>query len=154
MSTPRTGRTRSTGHSAAGGTGGFGLAGGLIASQLSNSPFAYMGGSIAAEALREWLSSAEISNGAIFRRLWKATVGPALSPAAVGEIVRKRARLASLDGDWAGHSLRAGFVTEAGRRNIPIGDVMAMTEHRKVDTVLGYYRSGELGANVVSDLLE
>lgn len=109
---------------------------------------------IAAEALGEWLNSAEISEGAIFRRLWKTTVGPALSPAAVGEIVRKRARLAGLDGDWAGHSLRAGFVTEAGRRNVPIGDVMAMTEHRKVDTVLGYYRSGELGANAVSNLLE
>ena len=109
---------------------------------------------VAAEALGVWLASAEIKEGAIFRRLWKTTVGPALSPAAVGEIVRKRALLAGLDGDWAGHSLRAGFVTEAGRRNIPIGDVMAMTEHRKVDTVLGYYRSRELGTNVVSILLD
>ena len=92
----------------------------------------------AAVALRDWLASSRISDGPIFRRLWKSTVGPALSPAAVGEIVRKRARLAGLEGDWGGHSLRSGFVTEAGRRNIPIGDVMAMTEHRKVDTVLGY----------------
>lgn len=109
---------------------------------------------VAAEALGVWLASAEISEGAIFRRLWKTTVGPALSPAAVGEIVRKRALLAGLEGDWAGHSLRSGFVTEAGRRNIPIGDVMAMTEHRKVDTVLGYYRSGELGVTIVSNLLD
>ena len=109
---------------------------------------------IAADALRVWLREAEVTEGPIFRRLWKATVGPALSPAAVAGIVRKRATLAGLEGDWAGHSLRAGFVTEAGKRNIPIGDVMAMTEHRKVDTVLGYYRSGELGSNVVSNLLE
>lgn len=109
---------------------------------------------VAAEALGEWLTSAGITEGAIFRRLWKTTVGPALSPAAVGGIVRKRALIAGLEGDWSGHSLRSGFVTEAGRRNVPIGDVMAMTEHRKVDTVLGYYRSGELGGNAVSNLFD
>jgi hypothetical protein len=31
---------------------------------------------------------------------------------------------------------------------------MAMTEHRKVDTVIGYYRSGELAANAVGNLLD
>lgn len=68
--------------------------------------------------------------------------------------MRKRAQLAGLDGDWAGHSLRSGFITESGRRNIPIGDVMAMTEHRKVDTVLGYYRIGEIQMSQVARLLE
>ncbi len=108
---------------------------------------------IAGEALRVWLEASGLSHGPIFRRLWKSTVGPPLSPAAVAEIVRKRARMAGLEGDWAGHSLRSGFVTEAGKRNIPLGDVMAMTDHRKVDTVLGYYRTGELAKSVVGDLL-
>lgn len=109
---------------------------------------------VAAEALRQWLTAAKITEGAIFRRLWKSTVGPGLSAAAVAEIVRKRARLAGLDGDWAGHSLRSGFITEAGRKNIPIGDVMAMTDHRKVDTVLAYYRAGHLEQNEVASLLD
>lgn len=109
---------------------------------------------MAAEALREWLSAAAITEGAIFRRLWKTTVGPPLSPAAVAEIVRRRATLAELEGDWAGHSLRAGFITEAGKRNIPIGDVMAMTEHRKVDTVLGYYRTGNLSQQPITAMLD
>jgi integrase len=108
---------------------------------------------IAAEALKAWLDASAVTKGPIFRRLWKSTVGPPLSPAAVAEVVRKRARLAALDGDWAGHSLRSGFVTEAGKRNIPLGDVMAMTDHRKVDTVLGYYRTGELANGRVGDLL-
>jgi integrase len=108
---------------------------------------------VAAEALRAWLAAAAVSEGPIFRRLWKSKVGPSLSPAAVAEVVRKRALMAGLEGDWAGHSLRSGFVTEAGKRNIPLGDVMAMTDHRKVDTVLGYYRTGELTRNTVSDLL-
>lgn len=50
--------------------------------------------------------------------------------------------------------LESAFFSEAGHRNIPIGDVMAMTEHPKVDTILAYYRSVELGANVVSNLLD
>jgi integrase len=108
----------------------------------------------AAEALTAWLQAAEISEGTIFRRLWKTRVGPPLAPAAVAEVVRKRAMLAGLEGDWAGHSMRSGFITEAGKMNIPIGDVMAMTEHRKVDTVLGYYRSGELSNLKVSSLLD
>ncbi len=109
---------------------------------------------IAAAALAVWLEASGIDKGPLFRRLWKTKMGPALSPAAIAEIVRKRAALAGLEGDWAGHSLRSGFVTEAGRKNIPIGDVMAMTEHRKVDTVLGYFRTGELASSVISNLLD
>jgi integrase len=108
----------------------------------------------AAVALRAWLNAAAITEGPIFRRVWKFRVGPPLAPGAVAAIVRKRAMLAGLDGDWAGHSLRSGFVSEAGRRNIPIGDVMAMTEHRRIDTVLGYYRAGELAKNLVSNLFD
>lgn len=59
---------------------------------------------LAAEALTAWLQAAGISEGAIFRRLWKNRVGPPLAPAAVAEVVRRRALLAGLEGDWAGHS--------------------------------------------------
>lgn len=50
--------------------------------------------------------------------------------------------------------LRSGFITEAGRRNIALGDMMAMTEHRKVDTVLGYYRTGNVSEQGVTNLLD
>lgn len=108
----------------------------------------------AADALKAWLDASTISEGAIFRRLWKTRVGPPLTAESVANIVRKRAILAGLDGNWAGHSMRSGFVTEAGRKNIPVGDVMAMTEHKKVDTVMGYYRSGELATNSAGNLLD
>jgi hypothetical protein len=52
--------------------------------------------------------------------------------------------LAGLAGDWEAHSLRSGFVTEAGRQGVPSGEVMAMTEHRSVATVMGYFRAGAL----------
>ncbi|MBK8122237.1 MAG: site-specific integrase [Dokdonella sp.] len=107
-----------------------------------------------AHALAAWLERAAITEGAIFRRLWKTRVGPSLSPAAVGEIVQRRARLAGLEGDFAGHSLRSGFVTEAGRQGIALGAVMAMTEHRAVSSVIGYFQTGGAADNPAARLLE
>ncbi|MBL8300703.1 MAG: site-specific integrase [Rhodanobacteraceae bacterium] len=108
----------------------------------------------AALALEEWLDASGITEGAIFRRLWKQRVGPALSPAAVGEIVQRRARLAGLEGDFGGHSLRSGFVTEASRRGVALPAIMQMTEHRSVSSVLGYFHTGTASANPAARLLE
>lgn len=108
----------------------------------------------AAVALTAWLMRAKVTEGPIFRRLWKERVGPSLSGASVAAIVKRRAALAGIEGDWAGHSLRSGFVTEAGKRRVPLGDVMALTEHRQAATVMGYYRSGELFNSPVATLLD
>lgn len=108
----------------------------------------------AALALQDWLDAAGITEGAIFRRLWKQRVGPALSPAAVGEIVQRRARLAGLEGDFGGHSLRSGFVTEASRRGVALPAIMQLTEHRSVSSVVGYFQTGSAAANPAARLLE
>ncbi|MDB5970095.1 MAG: integrase [Hydrocarboniphaga sp.] len=108
----------------------------------------------AAEAMSAWLAAAGIKDGPLFRRLWKDRVGIGITPAAVADIVKRRAARAGIEGDWAGHSLRSGFVTEAGRRKIPLGDIMALTEHRQAGTVMGYYRSGELFESEVALLAE
>jgi integrase len=108
----------------------------------------------AAEALEAWLAAAEITEGAIFRRLWKQRVGPALSPAAVGEIVQRRARAAGLAGDFGGHSLRSGFVTEASRQGVSLPAIMQMTEHRSVSSVMGYFQAGGAADNPAARLLE
>jgi hypothetical protein len=42
----------------------------------------------------------------------------AFSAQALSHIVWQRTRLAELEGDYGAHSLRSGFVTEAGRRNV------------------------------------
>lgn len=107
-----------------------------------------------ADALTEWLEASGITEGAIFRRLWKKRVGHALSAAAVGEIVQRRACLAGLEGNFGGHSLRLGFVTEAGRQGVPLAAVMQMTEHRAVSSVVGYFQSGNAEANPAARLLE
>lgn len=109
----------------------------------------------AAQALAAWLAVAPADQGPLFRRLYKGgRVGSAgLSGDQIARIVKRRAALAGLDGDWAAHSLRSGFVTEAGRQGVPLGEVMAMTEHRSVSTVMGYFQAGSLLGSRASQLL-
>ncbi|WP_339476034.1 site-specific integrase [Pseudomonas sp. RL_5y_Pfl2_69] len=109
----------------------------------------------AAQALSAWLAAAPASSGPLFRRLYKGgRVAPTgLSGDQVARIVKRRASMAGLDGDWAAHSLRSGFVTEAGRQGVPLGEVMAMTEHRSVSTVMGYFQAGSLLGSRASQLM-
>ena len=106
------------------------------------------------EALAAWLEAAGIEDGAIFRRIWKNRVGPALLPGSVATIVKRRARLAGLEGDFGAHSLRSGFVTEAGKQGVPLPSVMAMTEHRSVASVIGYFQAGAVEDNPAGRLLK
>ena len=68
--------------------------------------------------------------------------GRATAAAAVRDIVRQRCELAGLDESYSAHSLRSGFITEAGRQQVPLGDAMAMTGHASAATAMGYYRAG------------
>jgi len=108
----------------------------------------------AAQALAAWLAAAPAESGPLFRRLYKGgKIGTSgLSADQVARIVQRRAQLAGLEGDWAAHSLRSGFVTEAGRQGVPLGEVMAMTEHHSVTTVMGYFQAGALLESRVSQL--
>jgi integrase len=107
-----------------------------------------------AQALAAWLEAANIREGAIFRRIWKDRVGPVLLPGSVATIVKRRATMAGLKGDFGAHSLRSGFVTEAGKQGIPLPAVMAMTEHRSVASVIGYFQSGQAEDNPAARLLK
>jgi integrase len=105
-------------------------------------------------ALEVWIEAAKLTDGALFRRVYRnGRAGTALTPDQVARIVQRRAQLAELPGDWAAHSLRSGFVTEAGRQGVPLGEVMAMTEHRSVGTVMGYFQAGALLSSRAADLL-
>lgn len=95
----------------------------------------------AAHALREWLTAAQITDGAIFRRVRKGNhIAEPISAAAVRDIVLRRTALAGIDGQYSAHSLRSGFVTEANRQAIPLAETMAMTGHRSIQSLIGYAR--------------
>ena len=109
----------------------------------------------AAQALNEWLEASGIVEGRVFRQVRKGGhLGPALSPAAVRDIVKQRCALAGIEGNFSAHSLRSGFVTEAGRQNVSLAETMAMTGHRSVATVLGYSRAGASLSSEAAQLLE
>ncbi|WP_233172128.1 site-specific integrase [Dyella sp. ASV21] len=108
----------------------------------------------AADALAAWLEAAHLTEGPIFRRLWRHRVGDGLSPASVAAIVQRRADQAGLEGDFGGHSLRSGFVTEGGRQGIALPALMAMTEHRAVGSVIGYFQAGGVTDNPAAHLLD
>ncbi|MNB65386.1 site-specific tyrosine recombinase XerD [compost metagenome] len=110
----------------------------------------------AARALDAWLAAAPCPAGPVFRRLRKLdqVTAQALSGDAVARMIKRRAQLAGLMGDWAAHSLRSGFVTEAGRQGVPLGEVMAMTEHSSVSTVMGYFQAGSLLSSRATRLLD
>ncbi len=77
-----------------------------------------------------------------------------LSPDAVARIVRHYADVAGLDGDFSAHSLRAGFVTTARKNGAQLEDVMAVTHHRSVQTVQGYFREADrFRANPLAGML-
>jgi integrase len=95
----------------------------------------------AAQALQAWITAAGLQSGPIFRRVRRGgVVAEPLSPAAVRDIVKKRCALAGLDPAYSAHSLRSGFVTEAGRQRVPLGETMALTGHRSVASLTGYFR--------------
>ena len=45
-------------------------------------------------------------------------------------------------------------MTEAGRQNIPLGDTMAMTGHRSIQSVMRYFQSGAIGETRAARLLD
>lgn len=95
----------------------------------------------AARALTAWLAASKIKSGPIFRRVRRGgVIAEPLSPAGVRDIVKKRCLLAGLDAEFSAHSLRSGFVTEAGRQQIPLAETMAMTGHRSTASLIGYFR--------------
>lgn len=108
---------------------------------------------VAAMALTAWLQASGIKEGAIFRRIRGTVVAEALEPQAVRAIVKRRALLAGISGDFSAHSLRSGFMTEAGRQNVPLAEAMALTGHRSVQTALRYFQTGAVQQTRAANLL-
>lgn len=95
-------------------------------------------------------------SGRIFRRVHPGgAIGQALSPEAVRQIVKRRCALAGLQmEDFPAHSLRSGFLTEAGRRGVPLKTAMDLSGHASAATAMGYMRAGELASEPAARLLD
>lgn len=94
-------------------------------------------------AWREWVAAARIDNGALFRRIDRHghINGRGLHKDSIGGIVKRAALAAGLDpAIYAGHSLRAGFCTQAWMNGAREFDIMRQTGHRSLETLRRYIR--------------
>jgi integrase len=97
-------------------------------------------------AIRAWLEAAGITEGPVFRRLYKSerVSEKALTPHSVSTIIKAYAEGAGYDPtEFSGHSLRAGFLTSAAARGASIFKMMDISRHKSVDTLRGYVRRAE-----------
>ena len=97
-------------------------------------------------AVCEWREEAGITAGPLFRSIRKGgKVGGRLTDQSVADIVKAHAERVGLDPSlFAGHSLRAGFLTSAAKRGASIFKMMDVSRHRSVDTLRGYVRDAEI----------
>lgn len=97
-------------------------------------------------ALNEWLERAGIMEGAVFRGIdrWGHLERRALTPQAVNLILKRRIAQAGLDPKaFSAHGLRSGYLTETGRRGIPLPEAMQQSQHKSVQQAARYYNDAE-----------
>lgn len=97
--------------------------------------------------LQAWLQLRGGATGALFTRIGAKggfTID-AMSDRSVARLVQRYAEMAGLDPALvAGHSLRAGFLTEAARTRAGIAKMQEVSRHKSVAVLMGYVRSAEL----------
>jgi site-specific recombinase XerD len=95
-------------------------------------------------ALRAWLDASGITDGPVFRRLSRVgTIGKPLTPQSVALIIKRRADSAGLDPrEFAGHSLRSGYATQAARDGHRTEQIANTTRHKDQTVLAGYIHAG------------
>ena len=78
-----------------------------------------------------------------------------LTPRIVAEVVKSAARRLGRDAsNFAGHSLRAGLITTAARRGVPLLKITAQSGHASLDMLQVYCRDEQLfDGNAAAGLL-
>lgn len=106
-------------------------------------PFVMNEGLCAAKAVKVWLTAAGITEGAAFRTFSFAgeLKENRIDGKDVARLVKRVAQKAGLNGDFAAHSLRAGFITTAaGTKGVSEVDIQRVSGHRSVAVLRGYVR--------------
>lgn len=97
-------------------------------------------------AVRAWIAHAAIESGPLFRPVTFAgrVASGRLSAYSVAVIVKKRLPPGKDATRFAGHSLRAGFVTSAASGGASPKAIMKQTGHRSLVTLMRYMRDATL----------
>ena len=97
--------------------------------------------------LLAWIARAGFDNGPVFRKLTpqgRITAKP-MSDRGVALVVKARAAAAGYDpAQVSGHSLRAGFLTEAARQGATVFKMKEVSRHKSLEILSDYVRNHEL----------
>lgn len=97
--------------------------------------------------LLAWMAAAGHADGPLFRRLTRGNelTGDRMSDRAIARLVQSCAAAAGYDPSlYAGHSLRAGFLTEAANNRASIFKMQDVSRHKSVQVLSEYVRSAEM----------
>jgi len=99
-------------------------------------------------AVRAWLRIAHISSGPVFRAIdqWSHVRDRRMSDRSIALIVKHAAEMAGLEPrQFAGHSLRSGFVTQAAKEETPEWQIQEVTGHKSATMLRKYIRDAGTG---------
>jgi integrase len=98
-------------------------------------------------ALRAWLKASTITSGALFRTFGlrrgdkaQELTSNRIDARDVARILQRAVVRAGINGDFAAHSLRAGFITSAAAVNVSEIDIARVSGHTSADVLRGYVR--------------
>ncbi len=97
--------------------------------------------------LLAWMAAAGHIEGPLFRRLSRldALTPAAMSDRAIARLVQHHAAAAGYDPkQFAGHSLRAGFLTEGASQGATIFKLQEVSRHKSVQVLADYVRNADL----------
>lgn len=97
--------------------------------------------------LLAWMAAAGHADGPLFRRLSRSDMltPAAMSDRAIARLVQQYAAAAGYDPtQFAGHSLRAGFLTEGAAQGATIFKLQEVSRHKSVQVLSDYVRNAEL----------
>ncbi len=99
----------------------------------------------AVRAVRAWLEAASITEGPLFRTftLQRGITDRAIGGRDVANLVKALAGRARIEGDFSGHSLRAGFVTSAAQAKVSLDSIARTTRHKSLAVLMTYVRPAQ-----------
>jgi integrase len=107
-------------------------------------------------ALENWMAMAPVKDGYLLRSVGQyGSVGQSLDKDSIGAIIKrlvKRARLAHPE-EYGGHSLRAGFVTEASANGATDRQIMRQTGHKSRAMIDRYSREDRKDRQIAASKL-
>jgi site-specific recombinase XerD len=110
-------------------------------------PFGQHPNTCPVRCLKKWMERSERYDGAIFRRIdqYGNVLSARLSPQGIAIVCKRAAGKAGIpQEEIGGHSLRAGFATQAAMNGATELQIMQQTGHRSLAMVRRYIREGSL----------